>query len=152
MQRIDRMNTDYQPPAPSTDLIRERTADSANRKIDRLTRGAIAEVEDSPDRIRERLAELDREWNVDRALMANFAIAGAISGGLAMRSLKRTGRLGGWGKLFWVQMSFLLHHAVRGWCPPMPVMRRLGFRSPREICAERCALEHRLMELTGSIR
>ncbi|HEY5935425.1 MAG TPA: hypothetical protein VIU61_12335 [Kofleriaceae bacterium] len=144
------MTADYQP--PSTDMIRERTADSANRKIDRITRGAIAEAEDSPAQIRARIAEIDREWNVDRALMANFAIAGAITGGLAMRSLKRTGRLGGWGKLFWTQMAFLFHHAARGWCPPMPVMRRLGFRSSREICAERCALEHRLRELGGSTR
>ena len=146
---IGRMTTDYQPPA--IDVIRERTADSANHEIDRTTRGAIAEVEHSPARIRERLAEIDREWDVDRALMANFAIAGAITGGLAMRSLKRTGRLGGWGKLFWTQMGFLLHHAVRGWCPPMPVMRRLGFRSPHEICAERCALEHRLRDLGESM-
>ena len=144
------MRVQFQP--PTNDLIRERTAASTNHKIDQQTRGAIAEVEDSPELIRQRLAELDREWHLDRALMANFAIAGALTGGLAMRSLRRTGKLGGWGKLFWVQMGFLLHHAVRGWCPPMPVFRRLGFRSAREIEAERCALEHRMSELVGATR
>jgi len=139
---------DYLPPA--LDIIRDRTADSVNHKIDRLTRGALAEVENSPEKIALRRAELDREWTIDRALMVNFAIAGAITGGLAMRNLRRTGKLGGWGKLFWTQMAFLLNHAVRGWCPPMPVMRRLGFRSAREICAERCALEQRMRELAGS--
>ena len=37
--------------------------------------------------------------------------------------------------------GFLLQHAVQGWCPPVPVMRRLGFRTEREIDAERTALK-----------
>ena len=48
--------------------------------------------------------------------------------------------MGGWGLLFWTQMGFLVHHAVKGWCPPLPVFRRLGFRSAQEISAERVAL------------
>ena len=36
--------------------------------------------------------------------------------------------------------GFLLQHAVQGWCPPVPVLRRLGFRTPNEIDAERFAL------------
>ena len=93
---------------------------------------------------RARLSELDREWNVDRALMLNFALVGGLSASLAMRSLKRTGRLGGWGAMFFTQIAFLAHHAIRSWCPPMPLFRRLGYRSSAEICAERVALEQRL--------
>lgn len=37
--------------------------------------------------------------------------------------------------------SFLLHHAGRGWCPPVPIFRRLGVRTRQEIDAERFALK-----------
>jgi hypothetical protein len=37
--------------------------------------------------------------------------------------------------------GFLLQHAVQGWCPPVPVFRRLGFRTQTEIDYERYALK-----------
>jgi hypothetical protein len=37
--------------------------------------------------------------------------------------------------------AFLLQHAVQGWCPPLPVFRRLGFRTAAEIDRERYALK-----------
>src|SRR4051794_4391924 len=36
---------------------------------------------------------------------------------------------------------FLFQHAVQGWCPPVPLLRRLGFRTMREIDTERYALK-----------
>jgi hypothetical protein len=38
---------------------------------------------------------------------------------------------------------FLLQHAVQGWCPPVPVLRRLGFRTQDEIETERNILKAR---------
>ncbi|HET9942578.1 MAG TPA: hypothetical protein VFR05_04515, partial [Terriglobia bacterium] len=35
----------------------------------------------------------------------------------------------------------LLQHAVQGWCPPVPLFRRLGIRTQREIDEERYALK-----------
>jgi hypothetical protein len=35
---------------------------------------------------------------------------------------------------------FLLQHGLQGWCPPLPVLRRLGVRTQREIDAEKYAL------------
>lgn len=140
---------DWQPPAH--DHVRARSSNASNTRIDRETRGALDEVERSPTAIRARLDELDREWNVDRALMLNFAIAGTISGALSMRNLLRDGSFGVWGALFFTQMTFLAHHALRGWCPPLPVLRRLGFRTAREICAERAALEKRLLQLESDV-
>lgn len=125
---------------PTNDRIREHTAEEVNRRIDRETRGAVAEATSSPGARRARLAELEREWSIDRALMLNFGLVGALTGFKAMSSLKHHGRLGGWGVFFWVQMGFLVHHAIRGWCPPLPLFRRLGFRSEKEISAERVAL------------
>ena len=37
--------------------------------------------------------------------------------------------------------SFLLQHALQGWCPPLPLFRRLGVRTAREIARERYALQ-----------
>jgi len=37
--------------------------------------------------------------------------------------------------------GFLLQHALQGWCPPVPVLRRLGFRTMAEIDRERYALK-----------
>lgn len=133
---------------PKNDRIRERTSEESNRRIDLQTRAAIAEALESREGILARLAELDREWNVDRALMLNFAISGSVSASLAMWDLRRRGRLGGWGLVFFSQLGFLAYHAIRSWCPPLPVFRRLGFRSSREICAERVLLEKQLAALT----
>jgi hypothetical protein len=38
-------------------------------------------------------------------------------------------------------LSFLFLHAVQGWCPPVPVLRRLGVRTREEIDRERHALK-----------
>lgn len=132
---------------PRHDLIRNRTSDRANQRIDRRTWESVQALE-SPSAIRARLNDLDREWNVDRALMLNFAIVGAISAAMALRAA-RQGRVSGWQALLFTQLGFLAYHAVRRWCPPLPVFRRLGFRSDQEIAAERVALEKRLVSGTG---
>jgi hypothetical protein len=109
-----------------------------------MTRGTLDEVSASPDQVRTRMSELDREWTVDRALMLNFAILGGLSATLTARNLLRYGRPGGWGAMLATQFAFLAHHAIRRWCPPLPLFRRLGFRSEREIEAERNALRAQL--------
>jgi len=38
-------------------------------------------------------------------------------------------------------LAFLLQHALQGWCPPVPLFRRLGIRTQREIDTERMALK-----------
>ena len=37
--------------------------------------------------------------------------------------------------------GFLLQHAVQGWCPPLPLFRRMGVRTQNEIEHERAALQ-----------
>jgi hypothetical protein len=37
--------------------------------------------------------------------------------------------------------AFLFQNAVQGWCPPVPLPRRLGVRTAREIELERSALK-----------
>ena len=40
-----------------------------------------------------------------------------------------------------IVLPFLFQHAVQGWCPPVPVFRRLGVRTREEIDRERYALK-----------
>ncbi len=37
--------------------------------------------------------------------------------------------------------SFFMQHVIQGWCPPLPVFRRLGVRTADEINTERYALK-----------
>jgi hypothetical protein len=37
--------------------------------------------------------------------------------------------------------GFLLQHALQGWCPPVPLLRKTGVRTMREIDIERYALK-----------
>ncbi len=125
--------------AMGQDRVRRHTAPPVNERIDALTRARIAELGRDHDAIVERLAELDHEWDIDRALMAQFATVGGLMLGLgvARRSRAPLGVLG-------AQVFFLLQHAVFGWCPPASLFRRLGFRTQQEICAERAELHAQL--------
>jgi hypothetical protein len=37
---------------------------------------------------------------------------------------------------------FLLQHALQGWCPPLPVIRKMGVRTVEEINNERIVLKN----------
>jgi hypothetical protein len=78
---------------------------------------------------------LDEEWDIERALEANAA-SFAFTGTVLAATVDRR-----WLMLPAVVTAFLLQHAVQGWCPPVPVLRRLGYRTAREIDEERVALK-----------
>jgi hypothetical protein len=46
-----------------------------------------------------------------------------------------------WLVLPFMVQSFFLQHALQGWCPPLPMLRRLGIRTADEINQERYALK-----------
>ena len=127
-----------------TDRVRAHTAPVVKERIDAKTEARIACAADAgPAAIDRRLAELDTEWDVDRALMATFAVLGGASHLASTLTRSRRAR-SVWTGVLRTQLAFLLVHAVVGWCPPASVLRRLGFRTQREIEAERRALENLL--------
>lgn len=78
---------------------------------------------------------LDREWDTERVLETNAAAI--LMGSLALGVC--TDR-----RWLWLTAgvaAFLLDHALRGWCPPLPIIRALGVRTAGEIGAERTALK-----------
>ncbi|HTV87760.1 MAG TPA: DUF2892 domain-containing protein [Stellaceae bacterium] len=116
---------------------RSREPDTC-RDLDRARQIEIREslrfFAERPAEIAARLAELDREWDIERALAA---AAGVLSlGGLALAAFADRRLL----LLPAAVAGILLQHALQGWCPPVPLLRQLGFRTHSEICRERCGL------------
>ena len=122
---------------PSTpERVPLHTAPHLNEHIRRQTEENVARCAAAgPEAIDRRLRELDREWDIERTLEANAATASLVGLGLGAFVDRRFFLLPA------AVAAFLLQHAVQGWCPPMPVLRRLGFRTEREIDAERTALK-----------
>ena len=123
-------------PARTTTRVPEHTPPELNDRIRRGTDETIAFYAGADrDTIERRLAELDEEWDIERVLEANAASVSLI-GLLLTATVSR--------KFFVLPVAvagFLLQHAVQGWCPPLPILRRLGFRTETEINHERYALK-----------
>src|SRR3954471_20172036 len=115
--------------------VEENTPEQINRERQAEIRGSLRYHAARPREVPARLAELDREWDIERALQANAA---AVSlAGLALAAFVDRRLL-----LLPVGVAgFLMQHAIQGWCPPVPLLRRLGFRTPAEICEKRCGLK-----------
>ena len=121
---------------PSTaDRVAQNTSDAANQKIGADIRDSIQWHAQHPEEISARLRELDTEWDIERTLEANastLAFTGVVLGATVDRR---------WLALPALVTAFLFQHAVQGWCPPLPILRRMGFRTAREIDTERTALK-----------
>jgi hypothetical protein len=111
------------------------TAIDVNRNIQQSIEHSIRYHQKHKNQIARRLQELDEEWDIERAIEANAAAVNLI--GLTFGLLGKSR----WFLLPAVASGFLLQHAVQGWCPPIPVLRRLGFRTAFEIDHERQALK-----------
>lgn len=122
---------------PSTvHRVPQHTAEHVNQEIRRQTEERVARIASAGrEAMDRRLAELDHEWDIERTLEANAATLTAVGAGLALLSDRR------FALIPLVVGSFLLQHAVQGWCPPLPVFRRLGVRTQPEIDYERYALK-----------
>jgi hypothetical protein len=129
---------------PSTvERVPQRTADWVNERIRRRTQVRVHDyAHHDPRLLGMRLKELDREWDIERVLEVNAAIA-SLLGLVLSRVVDRR-----WSLLTAVVGGFLLEHAIQGWCPPVPLFRRLGVRTQREIDEERYAIK----ALRGDVR
>jgi hypothetical protein len=122
--------------AQTSDRVQANTAEEINSHIQQWTKHNVSRyAQAGPAAIDRRLAELDAEWDIERYLetMApSFTLAGLLLGITINRK---------WLLLPIVVQSFFLQHALQGWCPPIPVLRRLGVRTADEINQERYALK-----------
>lgn len=120
---------------PAATRVRDASSDAANRAIGHRMLDRVSRAAAQPATMAGDIAALDREWDVERALMANAATLATAGAVLALTVHPRFAVVPA------VVGGFLLQHALQGWCPPLPVLRALGFRTAQEIAAERTALK-----------
>ena len=120
----------------TTHRVTDHTPEQINERIRLRTEESIARCAlAGPEAIEQRLAELEREWDIERVLEANAASIALFGLGMGAFADRRYFALPA------IVMGFLLQHALQGWCPPVPLLRRLGFRTQSEIDEERYALK-----------
>lgn len=119
----------------TTHRVSQHTSEKINQKIEDATQRSIVFYRNHPEKIPNHLKQLDHEWDIERALETNAATLIVITCllGFTVTTV-----------FFVIPLlvgAFLLQHALQGWCPPLPLLRRLGFRTSSEIETERKALE-----------
>jgi hypothetical protein len=120
----------------SPDRVRANSTAPANARVDAETQQCLEQFADEhPDAIARHIDTLEREWDVERYLQTNASLLALT--GVALGALLHRRFLVVPGVVF----SFLFQHAAQGWCPPLPVFRRMGVRTRREINREKYALK-----------
>jgi hypothetical protein len=118
------------------DRVRAHSSPLQNRRIDAQTRECLERcaAADS-EAIGRHIDALEREWDVERYLQMNagvVSLSGVVLGALVHRRFL---------VLPAVVFGFFFQHATQGWCPPLPVFRKMGVRTRREINQEKYALK-----------
>lgn len=117
------------------DRVRAHSPARVNALIDAGIRERLQLYARSPQLIDKRLGELEREWDIDRAIETGASTAGMV--GLILGLIRRRRFL----LLPVLMLPTLFLHATQGWTPQMYVLRRFGLRSRREIELEKYALK-----------
>jgi hypothetical protein len=129
------MTTTHRLP-PTAHRVELHTAPERNHAIRRRADAEVVRLEGAPrPEIEARLRTLDQEWDIERVLQANASILVLVGLALATTVSRRFLLLPAG------VFGFFAQHALQGWCPPIPVFRRLGVRTQREIERERYALK-----------
>jgi hypothetical protein len=118
------------------DPVQAHTATYVNRGIERdAARRLVRAAGQTPATLTGRINKLEDEWDIERWLEMNasvLAFTGVVLGIFVNE------------KFFAIPcivLPFLFQHAIQGWCPPIPIFRRRGVRTRREIDAEKFALK-----------
>ncbi len=120
----------------TADRVRANTSEEINRRIDQDIEHRVREYANrSRSDITRRIEELDREWDMERLLETNASAIAFTGLALGLTHSKK------WLIVPGIVLPFLFQHAVQGWCPPVPLFRRLGVRTREEIDRERYALK-----------
>ena len=119
------------------DRVRNSTTDEVNKALDRQSALTVREYANLSDEdLTTKIGELDREWDIERMLQTNASVIGLAGLALGLTVNKK------WLAVPGVVLPFLFQHAVQGWCPPVPIFRRLGYRTRKEIDREKFALKY----------
>jgi hypothetical protein len=136
MRMTTEMTARQPEPAEPPDRVRAHSDRAQNRRVDRQTRNCL-EQHAAHDReaIGRHIELLEREWDVERYLQMNaglVSLSGIVLGAFVNRRFL---------VLPAAVFGFFFQHAAQGWCPPLPVFRKMGVRTRREINKEKYALK-----------
>lgn len=122
---------------PTTKRVCYHTKDNINKIIRNKTISNLNSYKNSGEKtLSNRIEKLNYEWDTERIIetsASSVVLAGSIIG------LKKSKSI--WYLLTGTAGLFLLQHALQGWCPSLPVIRRLGIRTEEEISNEKYALK-----------
>lgn len=120
----------------NADRVRAHTSPEVNADLDHELVDRVRTLANaSPDELEDEIDALEREWDIERVLEMNASVLALAGVALALLRHRR------WLYLPAAVLSFLFQHSAHGWCPPIPVLRRMGFRTRKEIDRERYALK-----------
>lgn len=121
---------------PTAKRVQLHTNKIINEEIHERTIKNINELAKTDKaKISEKIRNLELEWDTERVLETNASVIILLSILLGF-FLNRW-----WFLLSSVVAFFLLQHALQGWCPPLPIIRRLGVRTSGEIDYEKTMLK-----------
>jgi hypothetical protein len=119
-----------------SDRVRRHTRPEQLRRIDQRTEELLQlYISQPPEVIERRIAELRREWSIERYLQLNTTTLGVAGVALAAASDRR------WGLFTCTVLAALVAHAQLGLHPALPFLRQLGIRTRPEIDRELYALK-----------
>jgi hypothetical protein len=119
-----------------SDRVRRHTPPESLQDIERKIEQNVRFHGSRPENeIAGRISDLDNEWSIERRLETNASIL-ALTGVVLGLTMSRK-----WLLLSVAVSSFMLQHAITGWCPPVPLFRKFGFRTRGEIDREKFALK-----------
>ncbi|MDF2543523.1 MAG: hypothetical protein K0S47_3241 [Herbinix sp.] len=121
---------------PTAQRVQMRTNPKILEKIRNQTIGNLkGSMNKSEPELTEKINNLNAEWDTERVLETHAAVLVIVSTILGAI----------WNKLWYlvtvVVGVFLLQHALDGWCPPLPCIRKMGVRTAEEINHEKIVLK-----------
>lgn len=120
----------------TTNRVADYTSPDVNEMIRNNTLENLSYMEDAEEaELTRRIQKLNSEWDMERFVEAKAAVC--VMG----CSLFGMGRHKFWSTMTLIAGTFLLQHALLGWCPSAPIMRKVGVRTAEEINQEKLVLK-----------
>ena len=125
------------PTAPSK--LQDHTPDGINQEIERQIEANVGYFKRQDQAIiKERISQLDREWDAGRTASGINAALAIVGTGLSFAGSRK------WHYLTAAAGAFTLQQALLGWSLPQAIARRMRVRTSNEIELEKQALENLL--------
>lgn len=118
------------------DRVRENTEQYVNETLDERAEDRLrGYAASSREEITARIKELEKEWSIERLIESEAPMMALTGLGLGAAVSRK----------FLVLPAFVFGmvalHGIQGWYPMIPLFRRMGFRSRKEIDREKFAMK-----------